>query len=214
MFQLKNPIWWRRFLVMIFGVSIMGMGVVLFKLSLMGNDPHSAMVMAIGNCINLSFSSMLIIINSIWFILEIFLNRKLIGIGTFFNWFCVGIFADMWANILDNFLTTPDNMISRFILMFTGVIILSFSAALYQTANLGIAPYDAISLIMDEHFLLPYFWCRIITDSACAAVTFIFGGIVGLGTLFCALGLGPFINFFTKTVARKLCGYEKTVTVP
>lgn len=183
MFQLKNPIWWRRFLVMIFGVYIMGMGVVLFKFSLMGNDPHSAMVMAIGNYINLSFSSMLIIINSIWF-------------------------------ILDNFLTTPDNMISRFILMFTGVIILSFSAALYQTANLGIAPYDAISLIMDEHLPLPYFWCRIITDSTCAVVAFFFGGIIGLGTLFCALGLGPFINYFTHTAARKLCGYEKAVTVP
>lgn len=214
MIELQNQIWWRRLIVMLLGIFIMGMGISLFKLSVMGNDPHSAMVMAIGKCIGLSFSAMLIIINSIWFILEIFLNRKLIGIGTFFNWFCVGIFADMWANILDNFLTTPDNMISRFILMFTGVIILSFSAALYQTANLGIAPYDAISLIMDEHFPLPYFWCRIITDSACAAVTFIFGGIVGLGTLFCALGLGPFINFFTKTVARKLCGYEKTVTVP
>ncbi|MGN0423327.1 MAG: YitT family protein [Lachnospiraceae bacterium] len=207
--QLKNQIWRRRLFAMLSGIIIMGLGVSLFKLSLMGNDPHSAMVMAIGDSIGLSFSAMLIIINSVWFILEICLNHKLIGIGTFFNWFCVGIFTDMWTDILTSHLTFSPHLASRLFVMFIGVIILSFSAALYQTADLGIAPYDALSLIMSEHLPLPYFWCRIITDSACAAVTFLFGGIVGLGTLFCAFGLGPFINIFTKTVARKLCGHPE-----
>ena len=70
---------------------------------------------------------------------------------------------------------------------------------------MGIAPYDALSLIMEERTPLPYFWCRMITDSVCAVIAFLAGGIVGLGTLVCALGLGPFINFFTIKVAKTLC---------
>lgn len=205
MFDFKSSAWRRRLIVMICGIVIMGLGVCLFKLSLMGNDPSSAMVMAIGNRIGLPFSIMLIITNSIWFILEICLGRTLIGIGTFFNWFCVGIFTDMWAGLITGLFVIPDDFAGRFVIMLVGVVILSLSCALYQTASLGIAPYDAISIIMTERLPLPYFWCRIIIDSAAAAIAFLFGGIVGLGTLFCAVGLGPFINFFTNKVARRIC---------
>ena len=37
----------RRFAVMLAGIVLLAMGISLFKLSLMGNDPSSAMVMAI-----------------------------------------------------------------------------------------------------------------------------------------------------------------------
>lgn len=209
MFDFKQPIWWRRLIVMIFGIIFMGLGVCLFKLSLMGNDPSSAMVMSIGKHVGLPFSIMLIIVNSLWFILEIGLGRHLIGMGTFFNWFGVGIFTDMWTEIINGFFPVSGDFTGRLIVMLLGVAILSFSCALYQTAGLGIAPYDAVSVIMSDRLPLPYFWCRIMTDSICAAVALLLGGVVGLGTLVCAVGLGPFINFFANTVARRLCGFEE-----
>ena len=49
MFALHGPLWRRRCAVMVCGIVIMGIGVCLFRLSLMGNDPSSAMVMAIGS---------------------------------------------------------------------------------------------------------------------------------------------------------------------
>jgi uncharacterized membrane protein YczE len=205
----KSKFWRRRLTVMIFAIIIMGLGICLFKLSLMGNDPSSAMVMAIGGRIGLPFSVMLIICNSIWFIFEICTGRKYIGAGTFFNWFCVGFFADTWSKILTPVFAMSEGFTGRLIIMLIGVLVLSLSCALYQTANLGIAPYDAISVIMSEHLPFPYFWCRIATDAVCAAAAFALGGIVGFGTLICAFGLGPFISFFTNTVARRLCGNER-----
>lgn len=209
MSNFKNPAWRRRLIVMILGIIILGLGICLFKFSLMGNDPHSAMAMALGKRVGLSLSVILIIINFVWFVLEITLGRHFIGIGTFFNWVFVGIFADLWTSIIQKLFVLPEHFTGRLIIMILGVLILSFSAAMYQTADLGIAPYDAISLIMTEHLPIPYFWCRMITDSACAAAAFLLGGIIGLGTLVCAFGLGPFINFFTNAVAKKLCGYEQ-----
>lgn len=206
MFHFRDPAWRRRAAVMLFGIVLMGIGVSLFKLSLMGNDPSSAMVMAIGNIVNRPFSIMLVIVNSIWFIFELILGRKHIGVGTFVNWFCVGIFTDLWTKIITENFTVPHTVTARLIIMAFGVLILSLSAALYQTAALGIAPYDALSIIMADRFPIPYFWCRIITDSVCAALAFFLGGIIGIGTLVCALGLGPFINFFSNTIAKKLCG--------
>ena len=94
----------------------------------------------------------------------------------------------------------------KLLVMVAGVLILSFSCALYQTANLGIAPYDALSLVLSHRSKVKYFWCRIFTDSVCVAIAFFLGGLIGLGTLVCALGLGPFITFFTKYAAEKLVG--------
>ena len=205
MFQFNSAAWWRRFIIMITGIVLMGLGICLFKLSLMGNDPSSAMVMALGNILGIPFSILLIGFNLLWFIVEICMKREIIGPGTFVNWFCVGMFADLWTSVITSQLTIPEHYFARVLVMLVGVIILSLSCALYQTADMGIAPYDALSLIMEERTPLPYFWCRMITDSICAVIAFLAGGIVGLGTLVCALGLGPFINFFTNTVAKKLC---------
>lgn len=207
MFDFRNPAWRRRLLVMILGVVIIGLGVCLFRLSLMGNDPSSAFVLALGNRLGLPFSVMLIIVNTLWFIAEIALGRRYIGAGTFFNWFCVGVFADLFTSLIANAGALPESIAGRLAVMLLGVIILSFSGALYQTANLGIAPYDALSIVMADRLPIPYFWCRITTDSCCALIAFLLGGVIGLGTLFCALGLGPFISFFTRTVARRMCGY-------
>ena len=85
-----------------------------------------------------------------------------------------------------------------------GVLVLSLACALYQTADLGIAPYDALSLTLAGKTRIRYFWCRILTDSICVVAAFALGGIIGAGTLVCALGLGPFIQWFSLHIARPL----------
>jgi len=196
----------RRIIVMCFGILIMGLGIALFKLSLMGNDPSSAMVMAIGDKIGVPFSTLLIIANTLFFASEFLFGRKLIGIGTFVNWFCVGILTTFYADLISKHFTVPEGFFQRFMMMVLGVLVLSLAASLYQTADLGIAPYDSLSIMMDARLPIPYFWCRIITDSICTVIALAFGGIIGLGTLACALGLGPFITFFNRFVSEKLCG--------
>lgn len=198
----------RRFVVMCFAILIMGLGVCLFKLSLMGNDPSSAMAMAIGYKIGLDFSIIVIIMNALYFIVELILGRKYIGVGTFVNWFGVGTLTTFYSNLITRTWTIPDGFIPRLFIMAAGVLILSLSASMYQTADLGIAPYDSLSIIMRDKLPVPYFWCRIFTDAICAIVCWALGGIVGLGTLVCAFGLGPFIHFFNKHVSEKLCGHS------
>lgn len=208
MLHFYDPAWRRRLAVMSCGIVIMGLGVCLFRLSLMGNDPSSAMVMAIGSRTGRPFSVTLIAMNAVWFLFELLFGRRLIGIGTLFNWFGVGSFTDLWTQVITDLGVLPTGLSGRLAAMLLGVLVLSFSCALYQTADLGIAPYDAISIIMARRLPLPYFWCRILSDSVCAVIALALGGIVGLGTLACALCLGPFIHFFTRTAAQRLCGCQ------
>jgi uncharacterized membrane protein YczE len=38
----------------------------------------------------------------------------------------------------------------------------------------------------------------------CAVAAFLMGGLIGIGTLLCALCLGPFTQFFDKAVSFKV----------
>ncbi len=196
----------KRFVLMLTGNALIGVGIALIKLSLLGNDPCSALTIAFSAMIHQKLSIGLIIINCFYFLIELIWGRKYIGAGTFVNWICVGFVCDWFTELVN---ITPGTFGLKFALMLTGALVISLGAALYQTSNEGISPYDSIAIILSEHLPVHYFWCRMITDSVCALGAFLLGGLLGLGTLVCAFGLGPCIVFFTRYVARPLLGIKK-----
>lgn len=200
---------WKRIIGMVIGIIILGLGISLFKLSVLGNDPSSAMVMAIGDRIGVNFAVTLLAANCLWFLAEWKWGRHYIGLGTFVNWFGVGTISMFFTNLLAPFLPETLEMYQKLIIMAVGVLVLSFASSLYQTADLGIAPYDSLALMLDERTPVPYFWCRIATDVLCVIICLIFGGLVGIGTVVCSLGLGPFIHFFNRNVSEKLLKDKK-----
>ena len=62
--------------------------------------------------------------------------------------------------------------------------------------------------MMSDRLPLPYFGCRVFTDALCALLAYLLGGLIGLGTLICAFGLGPFVQFFTKHFSEKVLRYS------
>ena len=44
-------------------------------------------------------------------------------------------------------------------------------------------------------------------------ICFLLGGLIGLGTVICSLGLGPFVSFFTKHVSMKALGVTESATL-
>ena len=170
----------------------------------MGNDPHTALMIAMGNRLGVDFSLVLLGVNCLWFLVEWRFGRELIGIGTFVNWFFVGSLASLSEKAVLALWKIPAAIGPRLAIMLAGVVTLSLACALYQTADLGVAPYDALSIMLSRGSGRPYFPCRIFTDLLCVIAAFLLGGLLGIGTLVCAVGLGPFIAFFSGTVAQPL----------
>lgn len=201
-----NGILARRFVVMLSGLIFLGLGVALFTASGMGIDPSNSAIMAIGDRVGIRFSLMFVLCYTFFFAIELLLQKELIGIGTFMNWFCVGFIAEHFMGLIERYATIPDSFAAHLGIMCAGVVILSLGCSLYQTSNLGIAPYDSLSIMICKRKHYHYFWCRVLTDSLCVAAALALGGSVGIGTVFCALGMGPFVSFFDVLVSRKLCG--------
>jgi len=193
----------RRFTVMLVGIAIMGIGVALFKLSLMGNDSYTALTIAIGDRLGINFSLVLLAVNCLIFLLEWRFGKELIGSGTFVNWLFVGPLASLCEKAVRS-VWSPAGIWARLWLMLIGVAVLSLACALYQTADLGVSPYDSLSIILSRRSGQSYSRCRMLIDFLCVFAAFLLGGLIGMGTLICAVGLGPFIAFFSAKVARRL----------
>ena len=195
---------WKRILFMILGNGIAGMGIAIFKLSLLGNDPYSGMNMALAERLNMSYPLFQMLINIVYFAIELAFGRHFIGIGTIVNAVFLGYFNSFWYWVFHQFFT-PETFAAQLLTLAVGVVICSFGLSLYQTSDAGVSPYDSIAMILDSRLpKVPYFWCRMICDGTCALVCFLAGGIVGIGTLATTFGFGPVIHFFNKNCSEKL----------
>lgn len=206
---------WRRFWVMCLGCTVSGIGIGALKMAQLGNDPHSAFIMAVGDIVRIDFSIMLIAFGLFEFVAELLFGRHLIGVGSIVNWLSVGPCTTAFLALYRRCgLGWPTGLPARLAMLAAGLLITSLGVALYQGAQLGVSPYDSLSLILSRRLPVPYFWCRMLTDGVCALCGWLLGGLIGVGCLVCAFGLGPFIAFFTRTAATPLCGLPAESTAP
>lgn len=200
----------RRLAMTIVGNIFVGLGISIFKLSGLGNDPYSGMTMSLAVCAGMAYANFQVLFNVGLLVIQFLFGRELIGIGTLVNACFLGYIVTFFYELMNLAAIAPAYLWQRIVMVCIGVVICSFGLSLYQTADAGVAPYDSLSLITRKKLpKLSYFWHRIADDAVAALVCFLAGGIVGLGTLISAFGLGPFIHFFNEHFSKKLLNETK-----
>lgn len=203
----------RRIIGSIVGTVIISMGISIFKEAMLGIDAISGLNMRIAALLGLRLGVMNLITNSVFFLLQFLFGRRYIGLGTVVNGVGCGFIIEFfYEGFIVSFFGVLDSMPLRLLFVLLGVLVISVGVSIYQTADLGVAPYDYLSIGLRDHTPLPYFWCRMGTDCSCALLGFLLGGcgvgLVGLGTVVCSLGLGPFIQFFNRVLSERLLRYQ------
>ena len=192
----------KRIAASLLGNLLIAVGIALFKQSALGNDPYTGMNMALAESFGISFPVLQLGVNLILFVIQLVCDRRLVGFGTLVNALLIGSLISFFYGLSMSCFGAPTLFAVKLLVMLIGMVICCFGLSLYQTADLGVSPYDAAALILDRKLpRIPYFWCRIFTDGFCALVCFFAGGIVGLGTLVTAFGFGPVISLFNRVVA-------------
>ncbi len=199
----------RRVLVMLFGVVFLGWGIATFRLAALGTDPYNGMNIALADWFHITYPVMQILVNIIFFIIQLVWGRSLLGPGTVVNAFGLAYVVSFFYEVYLRYLPQPDNLALRIVILLAGLVISSLGLSMCQSADLGVAPFDAFPLILTRKIKnSPFFVWRVVSDGSCALICFLAGGVklgvLGLGTILIAFGFGPVIQFFDHTVSAYL----------
>ncbi|MDR1399115.1 MAG: DUF6198 family protein [Treponema sp.] len=200
MYSMNNmKYFFKKLLITVVAIIIMALGVAAMRFSACGIDPFGCMAGGIDIYTGIGFGTAMLLQNGIILLGVFIFDKSKIGIGTILNMTITGYGSDFFMYFIQKILT-PDNLPLRIAALVSGIVIICFTAAIYIEANLGIAPYDAVALIISQKTKKErwFRWIRIATDGICSIIGLAFGNMPGIGTIAMSLFAGPLIAFFRK----------------
>lgn len=204
----------KRGVMMLVGILFISICVGCYRLSGFGVDAFTCMNLGISGFIRMSFGTWQLIMNAAILVLVFFTVRKCIGAGTIVNMVCVGYGADLICWIVEDVLKVDMVLPFRIAAVIIGCVFAGLGVAFYMTAEMGIAPYDSVALIIEKvtKKKIRFQYARVLSDVTCVLVGVLFcmaaGNdlwmIVGIGTVINAFLNGPLIQFFKVHISDPL----------
>ena len=174
------------FFFLCFGLTLFGLGEGLLLVSLTGASPWSVLAQGISLHIDLSIGVITFFVSSFVLFLWFFLDQKP-GIGTIMNIIIIAIMIDISIFYIE----TPENYVSKIIMAVIAVLIVGLGSGFYLIANLGPGPRDGLMVGVQIKTNFPIALVRAFLEITVVAIGWYLGGIVGIGTLLFAFGVGP-----------------------
>jgi len=168
------------------GLTLFGLGEGLLIVSFTGASPWSVLAQGISSNVNLSIGTITLLISIAVLILWVPLSQKP-GIGTIFNALIIALMIDLCIK----FVPTPSNYIYQLFLAIAAVLMVGIGGGIYLASNLGAGPRDGLMIGLQKASNLPIAAVRAILEISVVSIGWYLGGIVGVGTLLFAFGIGP-----------------------
>ena len=178
------------FFFLCLGLTLFGLGEGLLIVSFAGASPWSVLAQGIALNVGLSVGIITILVSVVVLVLWLPLNQKP-GIGTILNALIIGLMID----ICIKFVPTPENYISQLFLAIIAVLTVGLGGGIYLVANLGAGPRDGLMIGLQKKTNLPIATVRATLEIVVMSIGWYLGGMVGVGTLLFAFGIGPAVAF-------------------
>ena len=120
------------------------------------------------------------------------------GIGTILNTIIISVVIDLSLP----YLPSPDLLILQILQVIIGVFIVGLGSGFYLIANLGPGPRDGLMTGIQKNTNLPIALIRAMIEISAVIGGWYLGGIVGIGTIVFALGIGPSVSAGLFYVSR------------
>jgi uncharacterized protein len=190
---------WRptpaRFVQLIVGLWLFGIGEALLVASDLGNSPWTVLAQGVARQTPLGVGSATIVVSALVLLAWIPL-RQAPGLGTIANAILIGIAIDVTLAALPEHLALG----VRWAFVPAGIGLVALASGLYLTSRLGPGPRDGLMTGLHRRTGRSLRLVRVGIELTAVAIGFALGGVVGAGTLAFALLIGPGVQFFVHLV--------------
>lgn len=201
-------VYMKRFLSLIFGLSLYALGLVVAIQANIGLAPWDAFNIGVTMVTTITYGQISILAGIVIIFIAVLLKEKL-GFGTILNTILIGIIADV---ILEsNLIPLLDNFWLGVLMLLLGQVIISVASYFYIRAGLGAGPRDSLMIALGKRLPnVPIGFIRGGIEGTVLLIGFLLGAKVGVGTVIAAFGIGTILqntfrllHFDVKAVAHE-----------
>jgi len=174
---------------LIIGLILFGLGETMLIASNVGVSPWTVLAQGISIKTGYSIGVTTFIVSISVLFLWIPLKQKP-GIGTILNAIIISVVIDVTLPYLPSF----ESITLQILQVIIGVIIVGLGSGFYLIANLGPGPRDGLMTGLQKITNLPIALIRAIIEISAVICGWYLGGVVGIGTIVFALGVGPSVS--------------------
>ena len=174
---------------LVFGLILFGIGEALLITANLGVSPWTVLAQGMSFKSGYSIGVTTLIVSISILFLWIPLRQKP-GIGTILNTISISIILDLSLP----YLPSPELYILQVLQVIIGVIIVGLGSGFYLIANLGPGSRDGLMIGLQQKTNLPISLIRNLIELSAVILGWYLGGIVGIGTIVFALGIGPLVS--------------------
>ncbi len=175
-----------------------GFGVYLTIQANIGAGPWDVLNLGLSKSFGILYGTASIIVSYAILGIDIALKEP-IGIAMFIDALVVGKAVDFFNRI--SLVRKCDSPVTGIPVMIVGLIIMAYTQYTYMSASLGCGPRDTLLVALAKRAKkIPIGTVSIALLSLATFIGWLLGGPVGVGTLICAFGTGPIMQFAFSTV--------------
>jgi uncharacterized membrane protein YczE len=201
-------LWTVRVIELLVGLTIAHLGVTLFLQADLGSDPFNVLIQGLYRFLPwpefITHGTVHVIISFLIILALLIIDRSYILIGTLLCMILGGPIIDVFTVVLAPIIHSQSPLIIRLLSLIAGCVILASGMTIVIKSNAGTGPNDLVAVVISDKSHKKFGTVRIIVDVCFAAVGFLLGGTLGLGTIVCACLVGPTAQI-VMPFSEKLC---------
>lgn len=198
-------------------MNFVGAGVALFLACGYGGDPIAVFCQGIQVSLGISFGTASLVFNFLIIGIALLVSKKNLGLGTISYALVSGYFIDFYLFLLKQTGFGGWNPYIKIMSYFAGIFFLAEALAILIFMNSGMSAVDAVVCFLEEKLKIPYQLIRTLLDVTFVLIGFLLGGVVGWGTLLCAVATGTLVKKLVfiqkKILGVKIANIKKGGTV-
>lgn len=184
---LKPPV--LSVVMLCIGLYLFGFGEALIIAAGLGVSPWTVLAQGVAVQLGWSIGLSTFIISLVILLFWIPLRQRP-GIGTILNVIIISISIDVSLPLLYR----PDQFIFQVLMLCAGLASIGLGSALYLIANLGPGARDGLMTGLQKRLGWPIMAVRSLIEITAVIIGWTLGGVVGLGTVIFALGVGSAVS--------------------
>lgn len=187
----------KTLLLLILGLTLFGLGESLLITANIGVSPWIVLSQGVSSVTSLSVGEATFVVSVLVLFMWIPL-KQLPGVGTLLNAIIIAAVIEFSVP----FLPYPEHAINQVLQTIIGILIVGLGSGIYLISNLGAGPRDGLMTGLQKVTQLPISIVRTSIEVTVVVIGWSMGGVVGLGTVIFALGIGPSVSIALVLVKR------------